>query len=75
VWSYEVVPEDEEPYEKFDFKDWLLPYWEVVEEPSCSGFHGSKPAFNAVARAEGSMFPFQSKRLEGLGMLELLRAR
>jgi len=40
VWSYEVVPEGEELYEKFDFEDWFFPYWEVVEEPFCSGLHG-----------------------------------
>mgnify|MGYP001626269120 CR=1 FL=1 len=65
MWSYEVVPEDEEPYEEFDFENWLFPHWEVVEEPSRSGFHGSEPAFNTVPLAKGSMFPFQPKRLEG----------
>jgi hypothetical protein len=41
VWSYEVVPEHEEPYEKFDFEDWLCRQWEVVGEPPYSGFHGA----------------------------------
>jgi hypothetical protein len=68
VWSYEVVPEDKEPYEKFDLKIGFFLTGEVVEEPPCSGFHSSKPAFNTVPLAEGSMFPFKLKRLEGFSI-------
>ncbi len=68
MWSYEVVPEDEESYEELNLEDRPFPHWKVVEESSSSGFHGSEPAFNAVSLAEGSMYPFQPKGLERLGI-------
>jgi hypothetical protein len=66
VWSYEVVPEGEEPYEEFDLEDWLFPNWEVVEETFVLAFMACEPAFSMVSLAEGFVFPFQPKRLEGL---------